>query len=222
MPKQVKEELRRMLPEHTKLYIMYGATEATARLTFLEPERFLDKMDSIGRPIPGVTVRVLDTEGNEVPPSVIGELVASGPNIMQGYWKDEESTKKVLDRNGYHTGDMGFQDAEGYLYVVGRKDNILKIGGHKINPQEVEDVLMDTSLLIEVAVIGVPHELMGNNLIAFAVPKVENCSEGVLLNRCSEKLPRYKVPVKVRFVPSLPKNSNGKVDRDRCLELARA
>ncbi|MBW1674842.1 MAG: acyl--CoA ligase [Deltaproteobacteria bacterium] len=177
MSRQIKEELRQAIPEHTKIYIMYGATEASARLTYLEPERFSDKMDSIGKPIPGVQIRVLDPSGNEQPPGELGELVAYGPNIMQGYWKDPETTSRVLDRNGYHTGDVCYKDNEGFFFVQGRRDNLLKVGGHRINTQEIEDAILASGLVVEAVVLGIPDR-------------------------------------------ALPKNSIGKIDRSKCMEMA--
>jgi long-chain acyl-CoA synthetase len=164
MSSVTKEKLLQALPAHTKLYIMYGATEAAARLTYVEPEHLRKKLDSIGTPIPGVTVKILDEMGNEVPYGREGELVACGPNIMRGYWRDEESSLQVLDKHGYHTGDLGYQDEDGYLFVTGRKDNLLKVCGHRINPQEIEDALMKTGLLMEVAVIGIEDKLQGKRL----------------------------------------------------------
>ena len=219
MSKKHKEKLRQVLPKHTKIYIMYGATEASARLTYLEPERFKDKLDSIGKPVSGVTLRILDEKGKEVPIGQTGELVAAGPNIMQGYWKDVKSTSEVLDKNGYHTGDLGYQDKEGYFYVSGRKDNFLKVGGHRINPREIEDVLMETELVIEAAVLGIPDELLGHKLVAAVTPKNEDCNTDQILSICSEKLPRYKLPGEINLVRALPKNTSGKFDRTRCLEL---
>ena len=222
MSKQVKEELRQILPAHTQIYIMYGATEASARLTYLDPNRLIDKMDSIGKPIPGVSIRILDDKGRKRSAGQIGELVGAGPNIMQGYWKDGIVTVKVLDHNGYHTGDLGYQDEEGYLYVVGRKDNLLKIGGHRINPQEIEDVLIETQLVIEALVLGVRDKLLGHKLIAVVTPKNGRCREGEVLGRCAEKLPKYKLPSEIKFVRALPKSSSGKIDRSACLEIARS
>ena len=100
MSRQIKEELRRVLPAHTKIFIMYGATEASARLTYLESDRFSHKIDSIGKSIEGVTLKIFDDKGKEAHSGQIGDLVASGDNIMIGYWKDPESTAKVLDQNG--------------------------------------------------------------------------------------------------------------------------
>jgi long-chain acyl-CoA synthetase len=219
MSDAVKQELRRVLPEHTKIYIMYGATEASARLSYLEPERFEEKMGSIGKPIPGTALRVLGPERQEVLTGESGEFVGQGPNIMLGYWKDDEATAKVLDEHGYHTGDLGYQDEEGYLYVTGRKDNLLKVGGHRINPQEIEDVLMGTQLVIEVAVLGRPDVLLGHKLVALACPKNGDCNENLILGECATKLPRYKMPSEVKLVRSLPKSTSGKIDRTKCLEL---
>ena len=215
----IKEKLLETLPSHTQLYIMYGATEAAARLAYVEPERLRGKIDSIGRPIPGVTIKVMNEKGFEVPSGLHGELVARGPNIMLGYWKDSESTYRVLDENGYHTGDMGYQDEDGYLYVTGRKDNLLKVGGHRINTQEIEDALMKTELLLEVTVFGVEDGMLGKRLVALAVPISGKTSERDVLANYLTVLPRYKLPSEIKFVRSLHKNSNGKIDRSKCMEM---
>ena len=171
MAKSIKQALRQVLPEHTQIIIMYGATEAAARLTYLKPAHFEFKIESIGKPIPDVSIRLLNEKGRDVQDGQEGELVASGPNIMSGYWKQPEDTAKVLDKNGYHTGDIGYRDPDGFLYIKRRKDNLLKVGGHRINPTEIEDCLLSTNLVIEAAVIGIPNELLGNKMIALIVPK---------------------------------------------------
>jgi len=216
MSRQIKEELLRVLPPHTRLYIMYGATEASARLTVLEHESLKSRIDSIGRPIPGVTLRVMDEQGRELPSGETGELVAAGPNIMQGYWKDPINTAIVLDNNGYHTGDIGYCDCDGYYYIVGRKDSLLKIGGHRVNTREIEEVFMGTGLLAEVAVIGVPDPLLGQRMVAIAAPLKKECLEREILSRCVKLLPRYKLPSEVRLVEALPKTSNAKIDYPKC------
>jgi long-chain acyl-CoA synthetase len=221
MARYTKEELLRVLPEHTKLYVMYGATEAAARLTYVEPHRLVDKIDSIGIPIPDVAMKILNDQGKELPQGETGELVANGPNIMPGYWKDQESTTKALSRYGYHTGDMGYRDEDGYFYVVGRRDNQLKVGGHRINPQEIEDALIATDLIIECAVLGVADELAGHRLVAVAVPTGEGISAQDILRRCSKLLARHKLPSEIRLVKILPKNSSGKIDRGACEKLLR-
>jgi acyl-CoA synthetase (AMP-forming)/AMP-acid ligase II len=219
MASHIKEELIKVLPDHTKLFVMYGATEASARLTYVEPHRLSEKIDSIGIPIPDVSMKVLDGEGNELPPGETGELVANGPNIMPGYWRDPESTVKALTVHGYHSGDLGYKDKDGYFFVVGRKDNQLKVGGHRVNPQEIEDAIISTDLVIECAVLGIPDELAGHRLIAVAVPVNGETSEREILADCAKLLPRHKLPGEIRFFRMLPKNSSGKVDRGACLEL---
>ncbi len=214
MPRQIKEELRRALPEHTDIYIMYGATEASARLTYLPPSRFAEKIESIGVAIPGVTMRVVDEKGAELPAGETGELAGSGSNIMQGYWMDEELSRKVLSHNGYHTGDLGYMDEDGFFYLVGRKDSMIKSGGHRINPQEVEDALIATGLLVEAAVVGVPDNMLGYRLAAFAVAINDETSEAEVLAECSLLLPKYKVPSELRLIKSLPKKSSGRLIRE--------
>ncbi len=215
----LKKKLRQVLPDHTRIVVMYGATEASARLTWLDPERFEEKMKSIGIPIPGTKVRILDKEGRDVRTGLEGELVASGPNIMQGYWRDPEATAQVLDAVGYHTGDIGYKDEEGFIYLSGRRDDMVKVGGHRINPGEIEDTLLATNRIIESAVLGVSDPWLENKLIALVVPQNGDASPEDILERCAEKLPKYKLPSEITFIRSLPKNANGKIDRTKCLEL---
>lgn len=217
MAKAVKEELRRVLPDHTEIVIMYGATEAAARLSYLDPSRFMEKMDSIGKAIPGVTLKVVDENGTEKAAGEIGELVASGSNIMQGYWKNPEATSKVLIDGWYHTGDQVYMDEEGFFFLVGRKDDLLKVGGHRLNPQEIEDVLMESAFFIEVVVLGLPDELLGNKLVVLGVARNEKSTEKEALAYCAGRLPRFKMPSEIRFAKLLPKKSSGKIDRKSCL-----
>lgn len=219
LARHTKEELLKVLPEQTKLFVMYGATEAAARLTYVEPHRLPDKIDSIGIPIPDVTMRVIDEKGLALPVGKTGELVANGPNIMLGYWRDTEATAKALSPNGYHTGDIGYQDEDGYFHVVGRKDNQLKVGGHRVNPQEVEDALISTGLVIEAAVLGLEDTLSGHRLAAIVVPINEETTERDILYSCSKLLPKYKLPGEIRFSKSLPKNSSGKTDQQICIGI---
>jgi acyl-CoA synthetase (AMP-forming)/AMP-acid ligase II len=199
---------------------MYGATEASARLTYLDPACFESKIESIGKPIPNVSITLRDEEDKAVPEGKEGELVAQGTNIMQGYWKDPKDTARVLNDKGYHTGDIGYRDKDGFLYINRRKDGLLKVGGHRINPTEIEDFLMNTNQLIETSVVGLPDKLMGNNLIALIVPKNENCEPKNLMESCAKGLPKHKHPTKIIPVRTLPKNANGKIDKTKCQQLA--
>lgn len=219
MSRVVKEGLREVLPPHTDIVIMYGATEASARLSYLAPEHFSEKMDSIGIAIPDVILRVRGENGADLPRGQAGQLIASGPNIMQGYWKDPDATAKALNDGWYYTGDQAYQDADGFFFVVGRNDEQLKVSGHRINPTEIEDILMESGMLVEVAVLGIPDDLLGHKLVACTVPKSNDCSENKILAFCAGKLPKYKIPSGVALVRSLPKNSSGKINRGECGNL---
>ncbi|MDY6832475.1 MAG: class I adenylate-forming enzyme family protein [Thermodesulfobacteriota bacterium] len=220
MATQLKKDLRAVLPAHTNIVIMYGATEASARLTYLPPDRFEDKMASIGRAIPGVTLKLVDTTGKPVAQGETGELVANGPNIMQGYWKAPEATKTAIDTDGfYHTGDLATMDEDGFFYSTGRKDNILKVSGHKVNPREIEDCLMQTQKLLEVMVLGIPDDLSGNRLVALCVPLSDEVTESELQQYCHETIPRHCVPSDFTFLKTLPKAGSGKVDNQQCRKV---
>ena len=215
MSRQIKEELRRVLPSHTDIFIMYGATEASARLTYLEPTHFRKKINSIGKQIPGVTLKTIDERGQEVPPEKIGELVGNGPNIMLGYWKDKDSTAKVLDEHGYHTGDQGYRDEEGFFEIVDRKDNLIITGGEHVYPSEVEKVIGAHPGVFDVAIIGLSHEKWGEAVTAVVIPQDPNAppAEQEIIAFCQGKLAGYKRPKKVRFISreEMPRTGSGKI-----------
>jgi long-chain acyl-CoA synthetase len=219
MARVVKERLRRILPKQSEIVIMYGATEAAARLSYLDPSRLADKIDSIGKAIPGVMLKVVKEDGREAAVAEVGELVASGSNIMQGYWRDPEATAKALSDGWYTTGDQAYMDEEGFFFLVGRKDDLLKVGGHRLNPQEMEDVLIESGFFMEVAVIGLPDPLLGTKLVALGTPVSEDYSETKVLAHCATRLAKFKIPSEVRFTKSLPKKPNGKIDRAACVQL---
>jgi acyl-CoA synthetase (AMP-forming)/AMP-acid ligase II len=220
MPKHIKLELLKILPSHTRLIVMYGATEASARLTYIPPEHLESKLDSIGIPIAGVTMSVMSPEGNALEPGEPGELVARGDNIMLGYYKDEEATKKVLDEYGYHTGDLGYYDEDGYFYVVGRKDDQIKVGGHRLNPSEIEDIIIESGHAVECIILTIEDAIMGHKLAGLVVPIKETAeTRKAILDYCYHKLPKYKVPVSLLMVETIPKNSSGKPDRLKSSEL---
>jgi acyl-CoA synthetase (AMP-forming)/AMP-acid ligase II len=219
MAKTLKIALRRALPEHTKIFIMYGATEASARLTLLDPQFYESKMDSVGKPIAGTTISIVDEDGKPVPAGVEGELVAQGPGIMSGYWNNPEATAAVLDDIGYHTGDLGYMDTDGFIYISGRKDNQIKVGGNRINTQEIEDLLLETGLVVEAFITGVPDTMLGNKLVAIAVAANKETDTQEILSACARIMPKYKIPQTLLLVSSLPKKITGKIDKNSCLEL---
>ena len=129
------------------------------------------------------------------------------------------ATKQALVDGYYRTGDQAFQDSEGYYYIVGRKDDLIKVKGHRINPREIEDVLMASGKLVESAVLGIPDDLQGHRLVALTVAKTNGLDQGAVLTFCARKLPKFKMPSEIRPVRFLPKNPSGKIDRTKCLEL---
>ncbi len=152
-----------------RLFIMYGCTEAAPRLTYLDPEILPVKRGSIGKAIPGVDVAVLDEGGNAVRAGSVGEIAARGPNIMMGYWKDSQATAQAVRNGWYFTGDLGREDEDGCLFVVGRNRDFIKAGGNRVGAQEIEEVLMEFSAVSEAAVIGVPDPILGEAIKAFLV-----------------------------------------------------
>ncbi len=218
MAGSIKIKLLEILPELTRLFVMYGATEASARLAYVEPEMLSEKLESIGKPIPGVSLRIISADGQLLPVGEVGEIVASGANITSGYWQDSDATSRALDDYGYHTGDLGYQDEDGYFFVVGRKDHQLKVSGHKVNTQEIEDLLLAVDDVVEAVVIGIPDDLQEYRLIAL-VTTSSDLSEKDLAVYCAKHLASYKVPQRFVYIDSIPKSASGKVDRQRCEEL---
>jgi acyl-CoA synthetase (AMP-forming)/AMP-acid ligase II len=219
MAKILKQKLQKALPKHTQMFIMYGATEASARITYLQSQKFNSAIRSIGAPIPGVTLSVVDKNGRKLPNGQTGELIAAGDNIMLGYFNDPQSTAEVIKENWYHTGDIGYQDDEGLFYVTGRKDNLIKVNGYRINPWEVEDTIQSTGLTIESAVFAGKDSILGNKLYALVTPKDNEFSINSLMGMLEKKLQKHKMPSKVIPIRAIPKKANGKIDHTKCLEL---
>ncbi len=202
-----------------RVFIMYGATEAAPRLTWVQPERLPEKFGSIGIPLPNVRVFVADPEGRPLKVGEQGEIVAQGSNIMQGYWKDPEGTARVLRNGLYFTGDIGTTDDEGYLFVVGRGKDMLKVGGNRVSAKEIEDAILGLDAVLEAAVIGVGDPVLGEAPKAFVVCREEAAADEESLRRTlSGRLPAYKVPKHWEFVQTLPKNSSGKILKQQLMQ----
>ncbi len=197
-----------------KFFVMYGQTEGTARLAYLPPDQLVIKRGSIGKAIPDIKLEVQDIDGNKCPPHVTGEICAKGDNIMLGYWKDPETTKKVICNGWLKTGDLAHYDDDEFIYIDGRSSEMIKSGAHRISPKEIEEVILELDLVSEVAVIGVQDELLGQTIKAVIVPKTDiKINKLQLLSHCKENLANYKVPKIVDFVESLPKTPSGKIKR---------
>ncbi len=196
------------------IYIMYGQTEASARLSYLAPEKIHSKAGSIGKAIPGVTLELLDPEGKPVAVGEIGEIVAKGDNIMQGYWGKPEETARVLKEGKLWTGDLARMDAEGYLFIEGRKSDMIKSGSHRIGPKEIEETILEHEAIHEAAVIGVEDEILGEAIKACVVLKPgASCTSKELIRHCRKLLPAYKTPHHVEFYNDLPKTTTGKISK---------
>jgi acyl-CoA synthetase (AMP-forming)/AMP-acid ligase II len=203
-----------------KLFIMYGSTEASPRLSYLEPEVLPRKWGSIGKAIPNVELFVVDQNGKQMPPYVTGEIAARGSNIMMGYWNDLIETDKVLKNNLYYTGDLGVVDNEGYFYVVGRSKHIIKVGGFKVSVKEIEDALLEIDEIQEVVVIGVEDEILGEAIKAYIVLRDDvNLTQDQIRNALVSSLPVYKQPKYFEFIDSIPKSKSGKVLRTKLKQL---
>ncbi|MEF2113136.1 MULTISPECIES: AMP-binding protein [Clostridium] len=195
------------------IFIMYGQTEATARLSYLPPYLIKEKMNSIGRGIKGTQLQVLNSEGKKVKVGEIGEVVAQGDNIMKGYFNDKQATDKVLIKGKLYTGDVAKVDDEGYIYIVAREKNIIKSGGIRISPKEIEDVILQIPEVVECVVIGVLDDILGEAAKAFVVLVADKpfVDFKYILDFCKKQLPSYKTPRYIEFLSTLPKNSSGKV-----------
>ena len=217
-----------ILSEHfpeKKFYVMYGATEATARLSYLPPECLKAKIGSIGKGIPGVTLAVLNEKGLPVKPSEIGEIAAKGDNIMMGYFNDPEGTKAVLKNGWLYTGDLATIDDDGFIYIVGRSKNIIKSGGYRISPNEIENEILSLEKVRGCVIIGIPDEIMGEAIVA-VIPSSNTLDNNDLrmeiLTHCNQRLPSYKVPKKIIFIDEYPLNSSNKMDMTRLKEIVLA
>lgn len=212
------ERLKELFPD-ADLYSMYGLTECK-RCTYLPPEELDRRPDSVGIAIPNTEAFVVDEEGNPVPPGVTGELVIRGPHIMQGYWRNDAATAQVL-RPGpnpwervLHTGDLFRADDEGFLYFVGRKDDIIKTRGEKVAPKEVEAVLHAHPGIAEAVVTGIADPVLGHAIAAIVVVSDETLTEDAIIRHCAVSLEDFMVPKMVEIRDTLPKTDTGKVSRN--------
>lgn len=191
----------------------YGLIETSPVVT-LNPFDKSRKPGSIGPAIRDVIVKLVDEEGNEVPPGASGELIVTGPNIMQGYFRDEERTREVIRDGWFYTGDIGRVDVDGFFTIEGRVKEMIIVAGENVYPQEIDQVLLEHSGIADAAAAGVPDPIRGERIKAFIVANAgaELTREGILAH-CKEKLAAYKVPKEIEFVDTIPRNATGKILR---------
>jgi long-chain acyl-CoA synthetase len=197
-----------------ELFVMYGQTEATARLSYLPPARAAEKRGSIGIPIPGVDLRVVDDQGRELPAGTTGHLVARGANVTDGYLDEPEETAAILHDGWLWTGDLARRDGDGFLFHMGRAKEILKVGGHRVSPTQIEHVVASHPDIAEAAVVGAPDPLLGEVPVAVVVARAERRpTDEALRAHCRAQLAPYMVPAQFAFVETLPRNEAGKLLR---------
>ena len=196
----------------------YGLTEGTcaSSVTRITGER---KLGSIGLPLVGQEARIVDDEGNEVPPRTIGEISVKGPNVMKEYYKNPEATAETIRDGWLHTGDLGYLDEDGCLYIVDRKKEMIIRGGMNVYPKEIEEVLYRHPAVLEAAIVGLPDKMWGEEIAAFVVLKPgQQLKRRDLVVYCKQNVASYKCPRKVFFVEQLPKTATGKIQKNRIVE----
>lgn len=225
MPLETLKTLRARLPK-SKPYLMYGLTEAF-RSTYLPPEEVDRRPDSIGKAIPNAEILVLREDGTPCAPDEPGELVHRGALVALGYWNDPEKTAEryrplpgrepglVFPEVAVFSGDTVRMDRDGFLYFIGRRDEMIKTSGYRVSPTEIEEVLYGTQLVGEVAAFGVAHPTLGQGIVVVATPKdADSVDAAALLATCRDRLPAFMVPAKIEIrAGPLPRNPNGKIDR---------
>lgn len=202
-----------------RFYVMYGQSEATARLAYLPPDMLKERPRSIGRAIPDVRLAVLDHRGRAVPPGQTGELCARGPNVMLGYWGDARTTASTIKRGWLHTGDLAAVDREGYIYVHSRKDELIKTQGLRTHPREIEDLV--SRQFSGFRALVVPYRLHNATRLAlYLVSASEELPVDEVRRFCLRTLPRPKVPSYIEVLEQVPLNASMKLDRQRLVRRA--
>lgn len=202
-----------------EFFVMYGQTEATARLSYVPPASLSKKLGSIGIPIPGVELKIVDDGGRPLAEGETGHLVAAGPNITPGYLGLANETSEILHDGWLWTGDLGYRDNDGFFFLTGRKRSFMKVSGHRFSTAEVEQRLLQHPEIRETCVVSVPDAVTGEAVFAFVAPEPISIHE--VRRFCSQTLPTYEVPKFVHGLPRLPLNTSGKVARPDLEVLAR-
>jgi len=219
MPSELLTRLRSVFADQ-RIFLMYGQTEASARLTYLPPDLLDVKKGSAGRAIPGVTLKIVKEGGETARLGEVGEVWACGDNIMQGYWQDPELTAGVLQDGWLHTGDLGRLDEDGFLTIEGRNNEMIKSGAYRISPTEIEEVLLQHQNVQEAGVVGIDDSILGQKICAVVTPKEgEDLTEQELMAYCAQRLVQYKRPKVIAVVPALPKSPSGKILRQNLRQI---
>lgn len=227
LPAEFVPDLRKIFP-NALIFKMYGLTECK-RVCYLEPELADIKPNSVGKAIPGTEVFLLSPEGKPVAAGERGILHIRGPHVMLGYWHKEELSKQMLKPGSLPneqilcSNDWFEMDNEGFLYFLGRNDDIIKTRGEKVSPVEVENAIYNLNGIREVAVIGVPDELMGEAIIAFVTTHNSGSPDkGEVMKECTSRLESFMIPKEIIFLDEMPKSSNGKIDKKELAKMKKS
>ncbi len=214
LPVSLTRQLRAALGAHVNVFVMYGATEATARLSYLPPACLSEKEGSIGLPVPGMRFELRDRQGALVAPGQVGELIAIGDGITRGYHDDPALSAARFDARAFRTGDLARVDGDGFYYIEGRSADFIKSFGIRVSPREIEDVVIEHPNVAEAAVFGVPDNEAGEAITLCVVPRGELVELAHMLHQhCVCRLPNHKVPQHIHIVTALPRNAAGKLQR---------
>lgn len=212
LPQAFINELEDALPD-AELFIMYGQTEATARLSCISPSDRRRYPASIGRGLANVRLNVVDAAGVSVAPGEVGEIVATGPNITNGYWRDSQASDATFRDGRLHTGDLATVNEEGFITIVDRAKDFLKCGGNRVSCREIEESIHHFEGIVAAAVVGVPDDLLGEAVCLFVVHPRGAAVDEELRQYCEKNLARHVVPRRVIFLEDLPRNHSGKYDK---------
>jgi acyl-CoA ligase (AMP-forming) (exosortase A-associated) len=226
MPAATLQKLRHALPR-TRVFLMYGLTEAF-RSTYLPPEEIDKRPGSMGKAIPNAEILVVRPDGTPCAPNEPGELVHRGSLVSLGYWNDAEKTAVRfkpapgqppglrIPEMAVWSGDTVRQDEDGFLYFVGRRDEMIKTSGYRVSPTEIEEVIFASGVVADAAAVGVPHPTLGQAIVIVATAAAgREPDEAAILDACRRELPPFMLPARIEWRDSLPRNPNGKYDRPR-------
>jgi long-chain acyl-CoA synthetase len=223
LPVEHIQKFRTLFP-NIKIFSMFGLTECK-RVGYLDPNLLDDKPGSVGEAMPNCEVFIVDENGNEVPNGEKGELVVRGSNVMQGYWNDPQLTEKMYRSGSYpedrrlYSGDYFKRDGEGFLYFLGRGDDMIKVRGERVSAKEIESTLLKMEGVSEAAVVGVPDEILGQAVVIFIAPESGiQITQKEVQKFCSQNLESFAMPKCVEILKSLPKTPNGKIDKKQLKE----
>jgi long-chain acyl-CoA synthetase len=208
---EVAEQFMRRVPS-VSIRQGYGLTESAALISSNPVGR--ERPGSVGLPVPGTELKILDESGRELPPGEVGEICARSPGVMEAYWRSPDATAEALQDDWLHTGDLGYQDEDGYLFIVDRKKDLIIRGGFNVYPRDVEDALLEHPAIESAGVVGRPDEVHGEEVVAFVAPRPgAEITAPEVVDWARARIGGYKYPREVHLVEAVPLTTVGKVDR---------